>query len=249
MRTHTLLTVLVVVGSTALFPAVGAQSHQHAAPAKLTPLTLRQIDTVKSAAASLATSDGATGAGYQPVLGWIPMMGTHWVHGQRMMKGKEAVTLTTPSQLMFSRVNGKETLVGIAFAYYSDISDKANPILFESEPAWHDHPDLSPPGMNMHMLHVWFVDSPDGPFAGMNPFLPYWAAGATPPDATRMADAAFSSRVRKGALALAETVATEGLFPVLAKRAGPRAVLEERRPKILALVAPLNSAHAAREWK
>ena len=39
----------------------------------------------------------------------------------------------------------------------------------------------------------------DGPFAGHNPFLPFWATGVTPPDVKRMADPAVSARVRKAA--------------------------------------------------
>lgn len=210
---------------------------------------MKQIETVRASAASLVTPERAKDGGYSPALGWIPMMGTHWVHGPRMLKGKSAVTLAEPSQLMFSTVNGKETLVGAAFAYYGELTDKSQPALFDSAPAWHDHPDLSPPGTNMYMLHVWFVESPDGPFAGLNPYLPYWAAGVTPPDLSRMHDSAFSVRVRKAALALAEIVQPSGLFPVLAKRPGPQAVLNERRPKIQASVAPLNAALAAKNLK
>jgi hypothetical protein len=245
MRTHILVATLAVAGSVVTFPLAAGQ---HQSPSQLPPLTLRQIETVTTATASLVTTEKAREAGYSSALGWVPMMGTHWVHGPRMLKGKDAVTLTEPSQLMFSKVNGRETLVGAAYAYYGEPDDKAQPVLFESAPAWHDHPDLSPPGTNMYMLHVWFVESPDGPFAGLNPFLPYWAAGVTPPDVARMHDAAFGSRVRKGALALAEIVDPAGLFPVLARRAGPRAVLDERRPTIQGLVAALNAAHAAKDW-
>ena len=250
MRTHTLAVVLLATSMIALPAAQAPQSHHHHdAPAPLSKLTLQQIERVRTATAALATPEAAQTAGYSPALGWFPMMGTHYVHGERMMKGKDAVTLTTPSQLMFSKVNGKETLVGIAFAYYTDINDKTFPKLFDSAPAWHDHPDLSPPGLNMHMLHVWFVDSPDGPFATMNPLLPFWAVGVTPPDVARMSDSAFSTRARKAALALAETVLNDGLFPILARRAGPKAMLDDRRPKILAAVAPLNAARAAKDDK
>ena len=250
MRTHTLAVVLLATSMIALPAAQAPQSHHHHdAPAPLSKLTLQQIERVRTATAALATPEAAQTAGYSPALGWFPMMGTHYVHGERMMKGKDAVTPTTPSQLMFSKVNGKETLVGIAFAYYTDINDKTFPKLFDSAPAWHDHPDLSPPGLNMHMLHVWFVDSPDGPFATMNPLLPFWAVGVTPPDVARMSDSAFSTRARKAALALAEAVLNDGLFPILARRAGPKAMLDDRRPKILAAVAPLNAARAAKDDK
>src|SRR5262252_655358 len=97
-------------------PVMGAQTHTHSATPP-TPAAARQIEQVRKAAASFSTPDRARAAGYEPALGWIPMMGTHWVHGPRMLKGKDAVTLTEPSQLMFSPVDGKETLVGVAYAY------------------------------------------------------------------------------------------------------------------------------------
>jgi hypothetical protein len=247
MHTHFRPTLLVALVILAGAPLAGApsQHHQHrAAPPPVSAAAAQQIQDVRQAASTLATPDGARAAGYEPVLGWIPMMGTHWVHGPRMLQGKPAVTRTTPSQLMFSRVDGRDTLVGVAYAYYADVKDTAQPVLFDGAPAWHDHPDLAPPGTNLVMLHTWFVESPDGPFAAMNPFLPYWAAGVTPPAVARMQDAAFGMRVRKGALALAEIVEEAGLFPILARRPAVRPVLEERRAAIRALVPQLNSARA-----
>ena len=245
MTTHFRFT-LVALPLLAIAPIAGAQSHQHhSLPQVASAAAMKQVQDVKLAAATLNTPESARAAGYEPVLGWIPMMGTHWVHGPRMLQGKPAVTLTTPSQLMFSRVNGKDTLVGVAYAYYASTTDTVKPVLFDGAPAWHDHPDLAPPGTNLLMLHAWFVESPDGPFAGMNPFLPYWAAGVSPPALERMKDPAFSARVRKGALALAEIVQDTGLFPILAKRPAVRPVLEERRAAIRALVPQLNTARTA----
>jgi hypothetical protein len=206
---------------------------------------MKQLAQVREAAAALSSPEAAKAAGYEPVLGWIPMMGTHWVHGRRMLQGKSAVALNTPSQLMFSSVKGKDTLVGVAYAYYTDIQDKDMPVLFDGAPPWHDHPDLAPPGTNLVMLHAWFVDSPDGPFAGLNPLLPYWAAGVLPPSIDQMRDAAFSTRVRKGALALAEIVDAAGLFPILARRPAVKPVLDEHRAAIRLLVPRLNDARSA----
>jgi len=220
-------------------PVLGAQSHHTSSPPSAA--ALQQIRDVQQAAAGLSTTESARAAGYEPSLGWIAMMGTHWVHGPRMLEGRN-VKLTQPSQLMFSPVGGKETLVGVAFAYYAPLADAAPPALFDGAPAWHDHPGLAPPGTNLVMLHVWFVASPDGPFAGLNPFLPFWGAGVTPPDLARMQDPAVSLRVRKAAVALAEIVDTGGLFPVLARRAPVRAVLEERRTAIRALIPNIEAA-------
>src|SRR5262245_42975344 len=110
-------------------PIAGAQSHDHPTPVP-TAAALLQIRDVEKATASLSTPDAARAAGYEPSLGWIPMMGTHWVHGPRMLEGKN-VKLLQPSQLMFSPVGGKETLVGIAYAYYAPTNDAAPPALFD----------------------------------------------------------------------------------------------------------------------
>jgi hypothetical protein len=224
---------------------VSAQSHQHQT-APVSAAAWQQVRDVEKQASALKTPDSARTAGYEPVLGWIPMMGTHWVHGPRMLQGRQGVTLAEPSQLMFSPVDGKETLVGIAYAYYAPLKEaSAPPALFDGAPAWHDHPDLSPPGTNMLMLHVWFVPSPDGPFAGFNPFLPYWAAGVAPPPIDRMSDPAVAVRVRKGAVALAEIVDPAGLFPVIARRPAVRPVLEEARAAIRLLVPRIEAARRA----
>ena len=125
-------------------PIVGAQSHQHAPPAP-SAVVLKQIRDVEQAAAAIATPDRARAAGYEPALGWIAMMGTHWVHGPRMLEGQTAAS-PAPSQLMFSPV-GKETLVGVAYAYYAPLKDAPPPpVIFDGAPVWHDHPNLAPPG-------------------------------------------------------------------------------------------------------
>ncbi len=240
MRWTTLVAALLTAAS-----IVSAQSHQHQMPST-SAVALQQVRDVEKGAAALATPEGARAAGYEPALGWVPMMGTHWVHGPRMLQGRPAVTLAEPSQLMFSPMNGKETLVGVAYAYYAPVKDASTPpALFDGTPPWHDHPDLSPPGTNLLMLHAWFVPSPDGPFAELNPFLPYWAAGVTPPAVERMRDPVMASRVRKGALALAEIVDQAGLFPVLARRPAVRPVLEERRAAIRQLVPQIEAARQA----
>jgi hypothetical protein len=64
-------------------PTTQSQSHEHHAPAVATAVALRQVEDVKRIAAALSTTDNARESGYEPALGWIPMMGTHWVNGPR----------------------------------------------------------------------------------------------------------------------------------------------------------------------
>ena len=107
---------------------------------------------------------------------------------------------------MFSPVDGEQRLVGVAFAYQAT-PGQPTPDLFDGEmDSWHAHPELSPPGQELTMLHVWFVRSPDGPFAGHNSWLPYWSVGLQTPDVGRLTDPADSYRIRALALALSETV-------------------------------------------
>ena len=206
---------------------------------------IRQVD---SAVVSLSTPDAARSAGFGPVLGWIPTMGTHWVNQGRMFAGKQ-FSLTSPSQLMFSPVNGKPTLVGVAFAYFTPLEDSVPPNSFDGNPPWHEHPDLAPPGSRLVMLHLWLVPSPDGAFAGHNPLLPFWALGLTPPPEDRFADAAESARIRAASLALSQVADTTGLFPVIARRPAVRAVLDVQRDSIRALVPKLEAARKAEDWK
>jgi hypothetical protein len=120
------------------------------------------------------------------------------------------------------------------------------PSLFDGAPAWHEHPDLAPPGMRLVMLHVWFVPSPGGPFAGTNPNLPFWAVGLDAPDPARMRDPAFSARVRRASLALAEVADTTAIFPNLEWRPEVRPVLAARRDSIRALIPEFRAAERSR---
>jgi len=241
MNTRVLLALLVAAR------AAAAQSVAHPEWPTLSAKAREEIREVDSAAATLATPEAARSAGFGPVLGWIPTMGTHWVNQGRMFAGKQ-FSLTSPSQLMFSPVNGKETLVGVAFAYFTPLEDSVPPSSFDGNPPWHEHPDLAPPGSRLVMLHLWLVPSPDGAFAGHNPLLPFWALGLTPPPDDRFMDAAESVRIRKAALALSQVADTSGLFPVVARRPVVHAVLEVQRDSIRALIPKLDAAQKANDW-
>jgi hypothetical protein len=210
----------------------------------------KEIASVAKATSSLGTSSAATSAGYQPVFGWIPTMGVHWVDRSRMVKDRQS-DVTAPDNLMFSKIGGKDSLVGAAWAYVAPVTDTTRPSLFDGTPPWHEHQNLAPPGQTLVMLHVWFVPSPDGPFAGTNPNLPFWAAGLDAPDAARMHDAAFSSRVRRASLALSEVIDTTAIFANLESRPAVHAVLVVRRDSVRALIPQLlgaQKAKSAAQW-
>ena len=210
----------------------------------------REIDSVAKAVAALGTTTAAASAGFQPKFGRIPTMGEHWVSMRLMTSGRQT-NRAEPSQLMFSKIGGRDSLVGAAYGYVTADNDKVRPSLFDGSPPWHEHPDLAPPGLTLVMLHVWFVPSPDGPFAGTNPNLPFWALGLDAPEAARMRDSAFSALVRRASLALAEVADTTSIFPQLKQRTEVGPVIAARRDTVRTLIPELQAAqraHDAARW-
>lgn len=252
IRPRTLVsTIGVVIACAANAPAVLAQMPMKdgmpgmdhstvSAKAKL------EIDSVAKATLPLGANGAAAKAGFAPVFGWIPTMGVHWVDETRMVKSKQS-DIAAPDNLMFSVIGGKDSLVGAAYAYLAPASDTTRPKMFDGSPAWHEHQNLAPPGQTLVMLHVWFVPSPDGPFAGTNPNLPFWAAGLDAPDPSRMRDQAFNARVRRAALALSEVVDTAAIFPNLESRNSVRPVLVARRDSVRALIPQLLAAQKSND--
>ncbi len=243
-----------VAASLLLASAAGAQQSggmsgmpgmdHHPAPVTVSPKTQREIAEVSEALAPLSTTTAARGAGFEPQFGWIATMGVHWVDIPRMTKSAQSA-LRSPDNLMFSRINGRDSLVGAAYAYVTAVGDTTVPSLFDSRPPWHEHEGLAPPGQTLVMLHVWFVASPDGPFAGTNPNLPFWAAGLAAPDSARMRDAAFSARVRKAALAIGEATDSTSIFPRLGGRPALQPLLAPKRDSVRALIPEFLSAQRA----
>ncbi len=175
-----------------------AQQHDHSAAASHhagTPVDCRSLaappwsglpasdltafSQLRASVASLSITDTAARSGFAPQFGDIPTMGVHWVNRARMVDG---VRLDQPDHLLFTRIGGRDSLVGVAYAFRGP-TDAVIPATFASELAqWHDHANMGGgPGQTLHMLHVWFVPSPYGPFAGNNFFLPLMSAGMSVP--------------------------------------------------------------------
>jgi hypothetical protein len=253
MQRHTAAVVFLIVPTlvTAQNSSESKAASERPAWSSISAKAAAQLREVENALRPLNTREVANDHGFAPVFGWIPTMGVHWVSDARMLDGK-AFDFTTPDQLMFSRVQGRETMVGAAYAYLTAISDTARPATFDGNPSWHEHPNLAPEGQTLVMLHVWFMPSPDGPFAENNPNLPFWALGLTPPVPATFHDAATGTRVRKAALALGEVVDSAGRFPVLQRRnLRLAAQLDRRRANIRLLIPKLDAAQKANnsaEW-
>ena len=187
------------------------QAHSHAGePVSCTTLAMPpwsglpetdrlQFAAVQQAMSALDTPEAARAAGFNPALGDIPGMGIHYVNSAR---GRDGVRVDAPDHLMFINIDGREQLVGAAYAFV-DVPDTKEPIPFESDLAqWHDHPQFASEGQTLHMLHLWFVPSSNGPFAGLNFWLPYRTAGIEPPSSCWMADEADADRIRTVSFAL-----------------------------------------------
>ena len=158
-----------------------------------------QLATLQQQISALNTPEAAKAAGFTPVLGDIPGMGVHWIHAARMA---DPVDVNVPDNLMFASIDGKDQLVGAAYTFV-DVPDTDEPIPFDSELAkWHDHPQFSPEGQTLHMIHIWFVPSSNGPFAGLNFWLPFRTAGVAVPSSCWMADEADSERIQIVSFAL-----------------------------------------------
>jgi hypothetical protein len=246
MRSRRIVVLCLLVAAAPVLAQGAGHAHEGMAgmdhhPASPSATAARQIASVEQALLPLGAANAAQSAGFRPVLGWIPTMGVHWVNEPRMMQGRQ-FDMLAPSQLMFSKIGGRDSLVGAAYAYIASAADTTRPATFDGAPAWHEHADLAPPGMSLVMLHVWFVPSPDGPFAGTNPNLPYWALGLPAPDASRMRDPAFDSRVRRAALALAELIQPAGVFPTLGRRPDVIALMAPHRDSVRALLPELRAA-------
>ena len=160
-----------------------------------------QLAILQQELVALSTPEAAKAAGFNPVLGDIPGMGVHYINITRAMRGKN-LDVNIPDQLLFASIDGQDQLVGAAYSF-TDVPDTDVPLPFDSDLAsWHDHPQFARDGQTLHMLHVWFVPSSNGPFAGLNFWLPYRTAGIEIPNPCWMADEADADRIRNVSFAL-----------------------------------------------
>ena len=154
--------------------------------------------------------------GFRPVGASAPAMGRHWISLARLFDGK--IDPGSPEILMYATVDGRETLVGIAYGYVAGSGDGRAPPPNPFEPdEWHVHSgrldleshrtdhDTSAPlssesvvhtggDVGVSVLHAWVqVENPAGVIEPNNWALPYFRLGLSrPEDATPEADRAIS---------------------------------------------------------
>lgn len=258
MPTAFAATTLLRIG---LLAALGAQSWTGFEPARpdlghgphlsaaygeadgLTPKARAQLEEARQATAAYRTPEAARAAGYVPMFGHVPLQGEHYVRMDLVMSDR--FDPKQPSVLMFAPVNGKPTLVGAAYAYLHPAQSPAPAGFDGTADVWHTHDDLvHVPKKHLVMVHAWLVEAPGGPFARYNPWLPFLAAGLTPPPASALAQPEQARRVRELALALALVTEPPQAAGAIQRYVGPKllARLEPHQRAIQALVPALQRA-------
>ena len=212
------------IGAAMVGAVLFAASLLDAQSPRIQPLTAKaeaQIDSVRQAVARFADPVVAEDSGYQPVFGLVPLQGVHYVRPDLIKHG--TFELTKPPVLMYAPVQGKPTLVGVAYAYEHPRKQPVPEGFDGPNDDWHSHDELSrDPNEHIVMVHLWLTDAPDGPFARYNPYLPYMAAALKRPSASELtATGARGERARRFAFALAIATHPPQLFDVLETRGGP----------------------------
>ena len=161
----TLAWVTAPSAALAQMPGHADQGHSHAGEAVscttlgsppwtgLPAVDREQFDALRDAVAGLETPEAARAAGFNPALGDIPGMGVHYVNSAR---SRDGVQQNAPDHLLFVEIDGRERLVGAAYAFV-DVPETKVPIPFESELAkWHDHPEFANDGQTLHLslIHI-----------------------------------------------------------------------------------------------
>lgn len=237
--------VRAAVVAAAVIGPVAAAAQGTDRPQSLSAKAVAQIDTVRRAVATrFADPRAAEDAGYQPVLGLVPLQGVHYVRPELIENG--TFDLDEPPVLMYAPVSGKPKLVGVAYAY-EHARSRPLPEGFDGpSDDWHAHDEFSrDPSEHIVMVHLWLTESPGGPFARYNTWLPYMAASLKRPSAAELnAPGKRGERARRFAFALAMATHPPQLFDLMESRGGPdlaRIAYPHRR----ALMAAVDSLTAA----
>jgi hypothetical protein len=181
------MTVLLV----AAFAPTGAAARQHV-PAE------REAFMRQAAAAAERYADRreAIADGFRRIGPDFPGMGVHWIHTSRIVGGE--LVGDRPSVLCYVEIDGKQTLVGLAYTLPL-AGDESPPVEPFGVEVWHDHSGqvteeslllnhpssvtASDPTFRLSMVHVWMpLANPDGLLVQNNWAIPWLRAGIEPPE-------------------------------------------------------------------
>lgn len=192
---------------------------------------------------SYQSSTVAVADGFRPVGADAPAMGRHWISLTRLFDGE--IDPARPEILMYAIKGGRETLVGIGFAYVVGSGEGNAPPQNPFEPdAWHVHSgrlDMEShrtdhEGAGVHgpepvghgqsetgisVLHAWVqVENPAGVIEPNNWALPYFRMGLSRPQgATPEADRAVALASQGAGFFIdrAKLFADQGAIPAAAR--------------------------------
>ncbi len=134
----------------------------------------------------------AIASGYRRIGPDFPGMGEHWVNVRLLMSSLDAAR---PAILSYVNIEGRPTLVGVAYAQAVS-ADQSAPRWLAEDNMWHFHQgtirdesfgrsqhDMEQArGVRLAVLHAWiWMQNPAGVFARDNWVLPYVRAGLAPP--------------------------------------------------------------------
>lgn len=152
------------------------------------------VDRARDGSVRFRDQAVAIAEGYRPIGPDAPAMGQHWVNLALATDG--VMDPTRPPILSYTSVEGRTTLVGIAFVAPLP-PGRTPPDTPAGQAAWHVHaraledeghvlshvhgPAAHDSGWRVAVLHVWaWVENPDGPFAAENWALPFVRLGLVP---------------------------------------------------------------------
>lgn len=168
------------------------------ASARQQPSHEREAFLQQAAAAAERYADRreAIADGFRRIGPDFPGMGVHWIHTSRIVGGELAGD--RPSVLCYVEIDGKQTLVGMAYTLPL-AADEAPPTEPFGTAVWHDHSGqvteeslllnhpssatASDPTFRLSMVHVWMpLANPDGLLVQNNWAIPWLRAGMEPPE-------------------------------------------------------------------
>jgi len=158
----------------------------------------REAFLEEAAAAAERYSDRreAIADGFRRIGPDFPGMGVHWIHTSRIVGGE--LRGDRPAVLCYVQIDGKPTLVGLAYTLPLAAGESPPLEPFGVE-VWHDHSGqvteeslllnhpssatASDPTFRLSMVHVWLpLANPDGLLVQNNWAIPYLRAGMEPPE-------------------------------------------------------------------
>jgi hypothetical protein len=172
-----------------------SDAHAHAPTGPSAPDLLEFVTSVREQSARFSDPVAAAREGYRRLGPDFPGMGQHWFHPAHVVRGD--MNPGRPPVLNYAPVDGKPTLVGVAFTVALNVGEMP-PVVFGSSGVWHDHAGSvdeeglfldhfasNRPGAESEprvaMVHVWLTPNPGGPLAQNNWTLPFARLGIEEP--------------------------------------------------------------------